>query len=67
MKIENYIPTQQEINELMKEGSDCFLSGHNNQNSPYPKGSEEHRIWIKGYNNAKFATILAEINAKHSD
>jgi len=60
-------PTQEEINSLTKEGEESFCAGNQVTDCYFDNGSEEKRLWIKRFNNAKYSAVLEKINAKHSD
>lgn len=49
--------TQQLINDVMQQGNDAYLDKKDKQ-SPYPSYSEENRLWMRGYANARYMSAL---------
>jgi hypothetical protein len=44
--------TREQINHYMKQGENSFLA--NEPNNPYTEMSDEGRLWLRGFQNAKF-------------
>lgn len=53
IKLASPLPTKDEIDALMKEGGEACRTGLHDETNPYARNSEEHRLWHKGFHNAR--------------
>lgn len=52
---------REEIEHYMNEGHEAFMNKFDMKNMPYSKFSAQGRLWLRGYNNARYGSNLVAV------